>query len=155
MPLLFQASLLAQEPAQPVTAGKNLPDTVLKSLPDTTVTGLNEVNPSPAFVNDTLFPGEFTTITDSSLTKTRLIISPDAVDEPIVYTSEGYMKTDMRSKKVSLVENAKVTYGTIELTADSIVLDMETGSVYATFRRDSTGKAVGLPVYKDGSEEFE
>jgi lipopolysaccharide assembly outer membrane protein LptD (OstA) len=145
------------------TLPKTLPDTSVKSdsgtlpktLPDTVVTGLNEEDLSPAFVNDTLFPGTSGTITDTSLTKTGLIISSDAVDEPIVYNSDGYMKTDMRSKKVSLVENARVTYGTIQLTADSIVLDMETGSVFATFRRDSTGKAVGLPVYKDGSEEFE
>ena len=56
---------------------------------------------------------------------------------------------------MSLVQNAKVTYGSIELTADSIVLDMETGSVYATGRIDSTGKMKGKPIYKDGSEEFE
>ncbi|MDZ7636361.1 MAG: hypothetical protein U5L72_18785 [Bacteroidales bacterium] len=83
------------------------------------------------------------------------LISSDAVDEPIVYNAEGYMKTDLRTRKVSLVQNARVTYGSIELTADSIVLDMETGSVYATGRIDSTGKMTGKPIYKDGSEEFE
>ena len=171
MPLLFQASLLAQEPRQPANVQKNLPDTVLKTIPDTTVRNLpgapvktlpdsavtepaEKIMP-PAFINDTLFPDPLETFTDTSLARTPLIISPDAVDEPIVYNSDGYMKTDLRSKKVSLVENAKVTYGTIVLTADSIVLDLETGSVFATGRIDSTGQMVGLPVYKDGSEEFE
>ncbi|HUW93017.1 MAG TPA: putative LPS assembly protein LptD [Bacteroidales bacterium] len=82
-------------------------------------------------------------------------ISADAVDLPIVYTAEGYMKTDIRSRKVFLVENAQVNYGTIELKADSIVLDMETGSVYATGRIDSTGTMAGKPHFKDGSEEFD
>ena len=78
----------------------------------------------------------------------NLSISPDAVDLPIVYNAEGYMKTDLKTKKVSLVQNAQVNYGTIELTADSIVLDMETGSVYATGRIDSTGKMAGKPAFQ-------
>ncbi len=82
-------------------------------------------------------------------------ISEDAVDQTIVYTAEGYMKTDIRSRKVYLVQNAQVNYGTIELKADSIVLDMETGSVYATGRNDSTGTMAGKPHFKDGSEEFD
>jgi len=82
-------------------------------------------------------------------------ISDDAVDFPIIYKADGYMKTDIRNKKVSLVGNAQVNYGTIELKADSIVLDMETGSVYATGRPDSTGKMGGKPQFKDGPEEFE
>jgi len=143
MPLILQTSLFAQEHARP--------DTLRKIIPDTSATSQRRLTEAPAFLNDTVpfgFP-------DTSAGKPALIISPDAVDEPIVYNSDGYMKTDMRSKKVSLVKNAKVTYGTIELTADSIVLDMETGSVYATFRTDSAGNPVGLPKYKDGSEEFE
>ena len=92
---------------------------------------------------------------DTLVADSALIISPDAVDLPIVYSAEGYMKTDLKTKKVSLIQNASVTYGTISLTADSIVLDMETGSVYATGRIDSTGKMAGKPVYKDGAEEFE
>lgn len=116
----------------------------------------------PLLISSTLYAQEEVrrdtvpeTLPDTSLRRGPLIISPDAVDEPIVYTAEGYMKTDLRSKKVSLVQGARVTYGSIELTADSIVLDMETGSVYATGRVDSTGRMTGLPVYKDGSEEFE
>ncbi|MCU0379423.1 MAG: LPS-assembly protein LptD [Bacteroidales bacterium] len=82
-------------------------------------------------------------------------IAFEAVDLPIVYKAEGYMKTDLITKKVSLVEKAQVNYGTIELTADSIVLDMETGEVYATGRPDSTGNMAGKPYFRDGSEEFE
>lgn len=110
----------------------------LKMPPDTTVHKFQDV------------PIPFDTITTSGRK-----ISKDAVDQQIVYSADGYMKTDIRNKKVCLVKNAKVTYGTIELQADSIVLDMETGSVYATGIVDTTGKMVGKPQFKDGSEEFE
>ncbi len=143
MPVLFTAALSAQELTRP--------DSLLKNLPDTSGVSRQAQEVPPAFLNE----APVYDFSDTLGGKQPLIISPDAVDEPIVYTADGYMKTDLRTKKVSLVENAKVTYGTIVLTADSIILDMETGSVFATFRLDSAGNAVGLPVYKDGSEEFE
>lgn len=143
MPVLFAAALSAQEVTRP--------DTLLKILPDTSAATRQMRMEPPDFLNE----APIYDFSDTLGGKEPLIISTDAVDEPIVYNADGYMKTDMRTKKVSLVKNAKVTYGTIVLTADSIVLDMETGSVYATFRLDSAGNEVGLPVYKDGSEEFE
>lgn len=104
--------------------------------------------------SDTLVNTEIFVPVDS-VEKGRIKISADAVELPIVYTADGYMKTDLVNRLVSLVENAQVTYGTIELKADSIVLNMETGSVYATGRIDSTGKMVGKPQFRDGSEQFE
>ena len=139
MPLLFSAALCGQEPVSP---------DILFS-PDS----LPAAETIQAY--DTLFNREIFLPQDTLIADSAIIISPDAVDLPIVYNAEGYMKTDLKTKKVSLIQNAKVTYGTIELTADSIVLDMETGSVYATGRIDSTGKMAGKPVFKDGSEEFE
>jgi len=84
-----------------------------------------------------------------------LKISTDAVDRTITHTAKGYRRTDMVNKKVYLVEEAVVTYGDITLTADSIVLNTETGIIYATGRPDSTGKMVGRPVFKQGEESFE
>lgn len=104
---------------------------------------------------DTVPVSEMSESIDTLKTGGKLGISPDAVDLPIVYKAEGYMKTDLKTKKVSLVDRAQVNYGTIELTADSIVLDMETGEVYATGRPDSTGRMAGKPHFRDGSEEFE
>lgn len=133
MPLIFSAALYSQEPARPDTIPGT--DTIIR--PDT-------------------LPGEKIYFPqDTTGTSKKLVISPDAVDQPIVYTAEGYMKTDLKTKKVSLVKNAEVKYGSIELKADSIVLDMETGSVFATGIIDSAGRMNGKPVYKDGKEQFE
>ncbi len=179
MPVLFSAALCAQEPVKagtippfkpdtlaPIPPGTlttvapdTLPaaaaDTLSAALRDTTGLTGEAANKVPYIDVDSDFAYDFASRQDTTGQKAPLIISSDAVDEPIVYNADGYMKTDLRTKKVSLVQNARVTYGTIELTADSIVLDMETGSVYATGRIDSTGKMAGKPIYKDGSEEFE
>ena len=179
MPLLFSAALSAQEPVRtgvrevqlpdtltPVatdTLPAVMPDTLSAVIPDTLTGARSDSIPfhTPEMLNDpnaeqdSLYAGVYFPQPDTAGAKLPLIISPDAVDETIVYTADGYIKTDLRTRLVSLVENAKVTYGTIELTADSIVLDLETGSVYATGRIDSTGQMVGKPVYKDKSEEFE
>ncbi len=147
MPLLFSAALCAQEIVRVDTSGVIIPNSLI--LPGATLVA------PPLFNGDTLISDEFISLQDTAGMKAPLGISPDAVDEPIIYSAEEYMKTDLRTRKVSLVGGAKVNYGTIYLTADSIVLDMETGSVYATGRIDSTGMMVGKPIYKDGSEEFE
>ena len=133
MPLMFSAALYSQEPVKADTVAGI--DTLMRP--------------------DTLFPREIYAPPDTAGGKKGLTISPDAVDQQIVYSAEGYMKTDLVTKKVSLVKNAQVTYGSIELKADSIVLDMATGSVFATGRIDSSGNMSGKPVYKDGKEEFE
>ena len=162
MPLILSAAMHAQVPVRPDTIPPGLADTLKLHLPDqvsapfepadTLAADTLQADTLPA---DTLPADYYSLFPDTALANRPLTISPDAVDNTIVYNAEGYMKTDLVTKKVSLVQNAKVTYGSIELTADSIVLDMETGSVYATGRIDSTGKMVGKPIYKDQSEEFE
>jgi lipopolysaccharide assembly outer membrane protein LptD (OstA) len=171
MPLLFSAALCAQVPARKGTLPVVVPDTLAGVTPDTIPTLSPDILPpalpdtaglagealvaAPFILANEMIADELASQQDTAGAKLPLLISAEAVDEPIIYNAEGYMKTNLRTKKVSLVQNAKVTYGTIELTADSIVLDLETGSVYATGRIDSMGKMIGKPIYKDGSEEFE
>ncbi len=50
---------------------------------------------------------------------------------------------------------SKVTYGDIELQANSIEMDTRTSEVYAVGVPDSTGTAVGTPVFKDGDTDYE
>lgn len=103
-------------------------------------------------------PDTLLLIKNNSITDTitrQLKISPDAVDKTITHTAKGYRRTDMANKKVYLVDGAEVTYGDIVLKADSIVLNTETGVVYAAGRPDSTGKISGQPVFKQGEESFE
>jgi hypothetical protein len=101
---------------------------------------------------DTLLIQKDSIRTDTILRKRTL--SSNAIDQTINYSAAGYIKEDFVNKKVYLVKDAKVTKGDITLTADSIVLNMETRIVNATGLKDSTGKVAGSPVFQQGSETF-
>jgi hypothetical protein len=82
-------------------------------------------------------------------------ISKDAIDKKVTYSAPGgYIKNDLVNRKATIVKNGIVDYGDIEIKADSIIFDMTTNHVYAVGVRDSTGKVVGKPAFKSGSEEF-
>jgi len=103
-------------------------------------------------VLDTILIHNDTTVADTTHRKHGL--SKDAIEIPITHIAAAYRKTDLIQKKVWLVKDAVVTYGDITLKADSIELNMETGLVFAIGRKDSTGKVVGSPDFKQGQEEF-
>jgi hypothetical protein len=104
-------------------------------------------------VIDTILIQKDSVKTDTILRQRR--VSPDAVDKPIIYTAKGYRRTDFINKKVYLVEGGEVKYDDVVLQADSIILNMDSGIVYATGRKDSTGKIVGTPIFTQGTEKFE
>jgi hypothetical protein len=105
-------------------------------------------------VVDTLLIQKDSVITDTILTKPRKV-SSNAIDTKVTYSSVGYKKVDIINKKVILVESAKVNYGEIEIKADSILINMRTSLLFAIGRRDTSGKIVGKPQFKEGSQEFE
>lgn len=82
-------------------------------------------------------------------------VSPNAIDVTVKNSSKGYKTTDFVNQKIYLVDMGEVTYGDIYLKADSIVLDMENGTVYASGRRDSTGNLSGKALFREGSETYE
>jgi len=94
------------------------------------------------------------TITPDSILRIKKI-SKDAIDKKVIYSAPGgYIINDLINKKATIVKNGVVDYGDIEIKADSIIFDMSTNHVYAVGVRDSTGKVVGKPDFKSGSEEF-
>lgn len=82
-------------------------------------------------------------------------ISKDAIDTQVTYSAPGgYIINDIAGRKATIVKNGIVNYGEIEIKADSIIFNMETNHVYAVGVRDTTGKVVGKPAFKDGSQSF-
>jgi lipopolysaccharide export system protein LptA len=78
----------------------------------------------------------------------------NALENQVIYTSDGYIKRDLINRKVFLVSSAKVNYGKLEITADSIVINMNTNTLYAFGRKDTSGSMKGNPVFKEGSQEI-
>ncbi|MBL0133591.1 MAG: hypothetical protein IPP79_06080 [Chitinophagaceae bacterium] len=73
-------------------------------------------------------------------------MSKDSLDAPFTYEASDSMKMDVPNKRIILYSKGKVTYKDIVLTADSIAMDQPTNMIVATYRKDSTGKIIGLPV---------
>ena len=84
----------------------------------------------------------------------KIKYSKDSLDAEIDYTSEDSMILDIKNQKVHLYGNAKVTYTSLELTADYIVFDWGNNIVEAQGLPDSTGKISGNPVFKESDQAF-
>ena len=87
--------------------------------------------------------------------KTVPQLSKDILGSKVDYTSVDSTKYDIKSEKVFLWGEAKVTFEDISLEANYIEIDLKSNLVYAKGLPDSTGKLVGTPKFKDGASEYE
>jgi hypothetical protein len=104
-------------------------------------------------VIDTLLVQPDSTLTDTLLTNIRHP-SANAIDKKVTYKAAGHIERDVINKRVVLIQEAVVNYGEIEIKADSIVFNMSTNLLFAAGRQDTSGKIIGTPVFKEGSQEF-
>ena len=81
-------------------------------------------------------------------------VSPNAIDQKVTYSAVGQVRRDIINKRVILVNQAVVNYGDIEIKADSMIFNMSNNLLYAAGRPDTSGKLIGTPVFKEGSNEF-
>lgn len=77
------------------------------------------------------------------------------LDSPIDYTASDSIIVLVADRREILVGNGVVKYQDIELRADYIEIDFGRNEVFASGRRDSLGDLVGIPIFKEGAEEFE
>jgi hypothetical protein len=76
----------------------------------------------------------------------QLKLSKDTLSAPVSYKATDSLVMLVPEKKIILFSEGNVKYTDIDLSADSIVLDQETRTVTATFRRDTAGNIIGRPV---------
>ena len=105
-------------------------------------------------VTDTLMTKKDSVIVDTIINKPKKA-SSNAINSKITYSAAGYKKVDIINKKVILVQAAIVNYGEIEIKADYILINMKTNLLFAIGRRDTTGKIIGKPHFKEGTQEFD
>ena len=77
------------------------------------------------------------------------------LETQINYNAKDSIVFSRTDSKVYLYEDAKVTYGNIELTADYIEYIQDSNMVYARGVKDSTGQVVGKPVFKEGDKTYD
>jgi hypothetical protein len=109
--------------------------------PDTLKNGLN----ASKTVADTLRPPA------DSLKK----VPKSDINTTINYTANDSISTSVDGQIVKLYGAAKIVYGAIELEADEITIDYKNNTMTANGRRDSLGRRVGFPVFKDGGQLYE
>ncbi len=77
------------------------------------------------------------------------------IETTIIYSARDSIHTSLDGKTIWLYGNARIKYGTIELEAEDIVIDYARYTLTAQGRRDSLGRRVGFPVFKNGPEVYE
>lgn len=92
---------------------------------------------------------------DSSFTKIDTTLSKDAIKTEVDYDAEDSMRFDMAAQKIYLYGDAQVNYENIQLNADYIEVDLANDGVIANGMPDSTGKMIGLPIFKEGAQEYQ
>ena len=81
--------------------------------------------------------------------------SKSAIESKLTYKSAKVIKRDIINKRFILIKDAVIDYGDLEIKADSIVINMNTNLLFATGIKDSTGKMIGKPAFKQGTNAFE
>lgn len=84
-----------------------------------------------------------------------LIINKGGVETTIKYYAEDSIITKTLTNVTYLYGNAYIVYGDIRLDAAEIIIDREKNELRANGIQDSTGTWQGLPMFKDGPDEFE
>ena len=81
-------------------------------------------------------------------------VSSSAIDRQVRYSAAGQVRRDFVNQLTILTDKAVISYGDVEIKADSIIFNMATNSLFAIGRKDSTGNVIGSPFFKEGSNEF-
>lgn len=89
-----------------------------------------------------------------AISDTVKINKPEKIADIIDYNSEEQY-FDVKNKFIYLVENAYVRYTDLEINADYIEVDLDTGDVYAVGLQDSLGKVIEPSKFKQAGREME
>ncbi len=87
---------------------------------------------------------------DSLKTKT----SPNGIDAEIKYNAKDSIIFDVENKMAYLYGSAHITYQDIALDAAKIIINWQKDEVYAEGMKDTSGKMVGMPVFKEKDQSY-
>lgn len=116
-----------------------------------------QIPPGKMPVKRDSFPGENinlandTTIIIQSLDTIDIKISKDSLDAVVEYSADDSMILDVPSKKIILYGKKTATqYKDNNLTAPIIEFVQATGNITASIKRDSAGRVIAMPTFKQG-----
>lgn len=122
-------------------------------IADNDSSSINRIsNDSTKLPIDSLSIAGDSTLQDS--TKTREIPKGD-IETTINYSARDSINFSVTTKIVRLYGDARIKYGPIELEADYVEIDYTKNTLSANGRKDSLGRKIGFPIFKNGSEVYE
>ncbi|MBX2946488.1 MAG: LPS-assembly protein LptD [Cyclobacteriaceae bacterium] len=77
------------------------------------------------------------------------------IETTIKYSARDSIHTSVDGQMIWLYGAAKIIYGAIELEAEEITIDYANSTLTAHGIRDSLGRRVGYPIFKNGPELYE
>jgi hypothetical protein len=77
------------------------------------------------------------------------------IETTIHYAARDSIHSSIDGQMIWLYGAAKIIYGAIELEADEIAIDYANSTLTANGKRDSLGRRVGYPIFKNGQEVYE
>ena len=77
------------------------------------------------------------------------------IETTIFYSARDSINSNLDQKIIKLYGDAKIKYGEIELEAEEITIDYVKSTIAAIGKRDSAGRRVGFPLFKNGQEVYE
>ncbi|MCU4165849.1 putative LPS assembly protein LptD [Carboxylicivirga caseinilyticus] len=136
----------------------NAQSTELRPVMRPTAFQLDSLN-DPILRNDTLRNRiqEPPSQTQDTINKPPTTSNPNTfiIDSEVKYKAKDSIFTDMVTKKTYLYGEAELSYQDILLTANTIILDMDSSIAVAYGTKDSLNNEIGLPVFKDPSGEYQ
>ncbi len=82
-------------------------------------------------------------------------LPPSDIKTTVEYTSKDSITIDMFTKNVHIYGSGIIDYKPIALDAQQITINWEDNFMEASGVADSTGKVIGKPIFKNGSEVYE
>lgn len=121
---------------------------------------LETTEPDSLLLQKSVIPTDSLIIQDSlqvndSTAQVRDTIPKGDIETTIHYSSTDSMQLDLATQHINMFGSGKIDYGDIELTAHRINVDYEINEISAIGIKDSLGKTIGAPVFKQGSEVYE
>lgn len=86
--------------------------------------------------------------------KIDTVQNKERLEDILIYNSDDQIH-EWKKKMSYLLRNAVVQYTDMEIRADYIEINWETGDVYADGKRDSTGMIIEPTIFKQAGKEYE
>ena len=107
-------------------------------------------------VDSITVPTDSLSIPADSVKQDSLALKKESdIETTITYSANDSIRIDVDGKMAWLYGDAKIKYGDVELEAEEIIIDYGKTTLTAHGIRDSLGRRVGYPIFKNGAEVYE